>query len=491
MTLHNYAKSDAKSQKNAQYISDGKYGPALKWSKSQILSRGEALGMRDIPYTIHEGGELVHLSWKAYDIENIFSAQPELRNYLKYAQVVVMGIAKSRPDSSTVFDVEIVHYLKGIPYSNDFSVANMAQGHIGLVTDELSHTVSDGQLCVFFPSETYTQYRRAFPLDEAITEAEMDNTLRFESFPRMCEKEDGVFTFTKTGKDEKLLFKDDILKIAPPIVKDEAKPMDLALANSVMAINSWDIFTVNGFRSPRPLASLYIAGPDHVRDLQMICGPNLSGGQIINGKFIGGGLAHDIESLKQCKDRTNGSLGYHFSKNLKTGRFYGDRQTLYFESPDLDFIAKRADRGPRRYGWGPLYAMNSIEKCVLDHPNIGVNNYAGYGFNGKGGKAIYLTAEGTKFWNTCKPDYALTVKEVEHSLLFLIENTLEINLELEVIDPGVPNKAYLDVNANGIGLHVEPQWADKHRLKFEQLKARHPYLIVREEQFDEIILTAQ
>lgn len=494
-TLQNYSKSSAErsNPKRSNYdgsLYDEKYGSALNWSQKEILERGEAIAVRGIQTSYLKDGELVHISWNAPDIENIFDRPADLKNYITYAQTVVIGKAIARRDSSMIFDIDILHYLKGLPSEEGFSVTNAPQGHIGSVTDDMSHTLSDGMLCLFFPSEKYSTYRKAFPLSEFRND---DETLRFEVFPRMCEQEDGRFSFSQSGLNEDVLYKQDVLKLAPPIVKDDIRPKGLPLANSIMAINSWDILTVNGYRFPYPLASLDIATGHHIRDLQMICGPNLFTGQIIKGKYIRDwpGAA---DTSERCKESLPGTLGYYFSKNYLTGKFYGDRHTLYFDSPDLYFIAKRADRGPRQYGWGELYKMNSIEKCLLDHTGVGVDNYAGYGFvrsypNHR--VSIYLTEDGAKQWDTCKPKFPLEVTVVKHSLLFLIEKTDEINRRLMNIDSVKLRRANMDISSNAIALFVEPSWADEHREEFEKLKQEHSYLVVREEEPDVVVLTSQ
>jgi len=485
MRLQNYAKLDNSNSPLAQK----KYGPALNWSEEDMIMRGEAMAVRSLQHNYFEGGEIIHIGWNGPDIENIFDKPPNLQNYIKYAEFAVMGRAKARSDNPMLFDIEIEHNLQGIPFFENFTVTNAKQGHIGLVTDTMSHKLKDGQLCVFFPSETYTQYRQSVPVEQIEIS---DESLRYEIFPRMCEHQNGRFTFTSSGEDERILFKRDILQLAPPIVKDNTRPIGLPLTNSVAAINSWDILTVNGYRSPRPLATLSISRGTHHRDLKMICGPNLYGGQILNGKFKGG-WAQSLDHMALCKDRPRGRLGYEFSKSFRTGSFYGDRQTLYFDSPNLYFIAKRSDRKLKTGSWSDQYNMHDVERCAIDHPKIGVNHYGGYKFlldyPVKG--VLYLTEPGAKYWKDCKGDVPIELKVVNYNLALLIEKTDEINRRLKELDPKSGNQAYLDENENSIQLQVEPKWADNHREAFEALKEQHPYLAVKEEVFDVVILTSR
>lgn len=485
MRLQNYAKAD---NSHSRPIRE-KYGPALNWSEEDIISRGEAIAIRGIRSSYLEAGKFQYLGWNAPDIENIFDKPPNLQNYIKYTEFAVMGRAKARSDNPMLFDIEVEHNLQGIPFLDSFSVTNAKQGHIGLVTDTISHQLKDGQLCVFFPSETYTQYRKSFPLDKIEIS---DESLRYEIFPRMCEHQNGRFTFTSSGEDERILFKRDILQLARPIVKDNTRPIGLPLTNSVAAINSWDILTVNGYRSPRPLATLSISRGTHHRELKMICGPNLYGGQIIDGKYKSG-WAYSEETIRACKERPDAALGYAFSKSFQTGTFYGDRQTLYFDSPNLYFIAKRSDRKLKTGSWSDQYNMHDVERCAIDHPKIGVNHYGGYKFlldyPVKG--VLYLTEPGAKYWEDCKGDVPIELKVVNYNLALLIKKTDEINRRLKELDPKSGNQAYLDENTNSIQLQVEPKWADNHREAFETLKEQHPYLAVKEEIFDDVILTSK
>ncbi|MEP1231647.1 MAG: hypothetical protein ABJG88_13320 [Litorimonas sp.] len=485
MRMQNYAKSTSGSE----LIAQKKYEVALNWPEEEIISRGEAIAVRKLRHSYMENGEFVHVSWNGPDIENIFDKKPDLKNYIKYAEFAVLGRARARKDNPMLFDIEVEHNLAGIPFIDNFSVTNAAQGHIGLVRDDMSHQLRDGQFCVFFPSETYTKYRKAFPLTEFEVQ---DEKLLYEVFPRMCGQENGSFTFTSTAEGEALLFKEDILQLAPPIVRDNNRPVGLQLTNSVAAINSWDILTVNGYRFPRPIASLSISRGTHHRDLKMICGPNLYGGQILDGKYKGG-WAYSEDDIKHCKDRQNAAFGYAFSKNFQIGTFYGDRQTLYFDSPDLYFIAKRANRGLKTGAWSDQYNMHDVERCAVDHPKIGVERYGGYKFqhNYPVRGTLYLTEEGSKYWEDCKGFVPIDLEIVNYNLALLIEKTDEINWQLKELDAKSGNQAYLDENKNSIELQVEPKWADSNREAFERLKEQHPYLAVKEEVFGVVVLTGQ
>ena len=100
------------------------------------------------------------------------------------------------------------------------------------------------------------------------------------------------------------MFREDILELSLPIVKDSQKSTHLARANSIALRGEWDILTIDKDKLSQPYG--VINGTQNRTDVRLPCGPFL--------------------------------YGHHNS-----------------------------------------YKYLSVESCVLDHPHIGADKYAGYG----------------------------------------------------------------------------------------------------------------
>ena len=461
---------------------------AANWTANQMILRSEALAVRGVKNVSMSNGEYQNLSAMPETLNSFFDGRPDFRDYLNFSEITVMARAKARPDNNAIFDLEVLHRFKGFNLPSAISVTNVDQEHFGKVTDERAHKVADQQVCLFFLSSVYTKYRQAFPLTPPVS----DNALLLESFPRFCEQKNGKFTYTVTGENEPILFRGDILELSPPIVKDSQKPTHLARTNSIALRGEWDILTINDDKLIQPYG--VINGTQDRTNVRLPCGPFLYGAAIIvDGKYVSEyGDRYIQQHIEKTQKSCANTIGLDFAKSVLDGTFFADRQTVWFKGEHMSFIAKRSERAPSRYGHHNSYKYLSVEACVLDHPNIGANKYAGYGWFGSVPNhrvKFALVGDGEKYWKDCKPDYHVEMETVDYSLPFLDAKAVEVKSDVKPYG-GVMTGGHVNQQNNSVVVSVDPDWAKQNQIEIEALLKKHPYIELREDlPYDEIVLT--
>ena len=197
-----------------------KYALAAQWTPRQMIERAEALAIRGVPISVVHNNQYDQLYSQPELLNKFFEGRPDYRDYLAYSKLAVMARATERPDHSAIFDLDVMHRFKGWDPPQKIAVSNSDQEHFGVIKDAQAHKLRDGQVCLFFLSQTYTDYRRANPLNTEL----QDPSVMMESYPRFCEQENGRYSYTQSGEGEPLLFRDDILTLSPPIEKHTQRP---------------------------------------------------------------------------------------------------------------------------------------------------------------------------------------------------------------------------------------------------------------------------
>ena len=455
------------------------------WSPELMIPRAEALAARGITNAPipNSGYDYEYLSAKPEKLESLFSGRLDFSEYIGHSEIAIIAKVKQRSDRGNIFDLDVLHRFKGFNVPEQISITNNNQGHFGKITDDLSHHVKDGQVCLFFLSPTYTKYRQEFSLETSIE----DQHLMLEAFPRFCEQSNGHYAYSKTGQGEPLLTRRDILELYPPIKKDTTRPTYLKRTNSIALRGEWDILKINNDAFSRPYGTLSI---NQHNDIRISCGSHSYAGDIINGKFVS---KYPIENLKSCREK-NSFSNINLSQNYLEGTFYADRKTLWFDGPDISYIAKRSDKPPSTYGWNEWYKYLSVEACVLDHPNIGADKYAGLGWFGASAPQVFKFAfvgDGESYWEDCKPDYPVEVTTVDYSLPLLNAQVYEVKKDIAKYDQQYITGGWLHQQINSIVVSIDPDWAPDNQDIIKALKEKHPYIEWREDlPFDEIIVTA-
>ena len=464
-----------------------KYALAAQWTPQQMIERAKALAIRGVPLSVVHNDQYDHLTSQPELLNKFFDGRPDFRDYIAYSKLAVMARAAERPDQSGIFDLDVLHRFRGLDPPLMIAVSNLDQQHFGVIKDAQAHKLRDGQVCLFFLSQTYTDYRRADPLNTEL----QDPSVMMESYPRFCEQENGSYSYTQSGKGEPLLFRDDILTLSPPIEKHTQRPTHLPRTNNIAMRGEWDILIINDDKFGEPYGTLSVT--QNIIDLIMPCRPNIYGGySVVDGRLVSDYSGRYIEDQlnaygKSCLN----TPGHSLAKSLLSGTFYGDRKTIWFDGPHISFIAKRADRTSLKYGGSKYLA---VEACLLDHPNIGANKYAGFGwFNRVPNHQIQfsLTKDGEKYWNDCKPDYPIEVATVKYSLAFLEAKLQTVKADIKPYDSQFITGGWVQQQLNAIVVSIDPDWAKDNQEIIKRLEEKHPYIEWREDlPFDEIIVTA-
>ena len=462
--------------------------PAAQWTPWQMIERAEALAIRGVPISVVHNNQYDQLYSQPELLNKFFEGRPDFRDYLAYSKLAVMARATERPDHSAIFDLDVLHRFKGLDPPQKIAVSNADQEHFGVIKHAQAHKLRDGQVCLFFLSQAYTDYRRADSLNTEL----QDPSIMMESYPRFCEQENGRYSYTQSGEGEPLLFKEDILTLSPPIKKYSQRPIYLPRTNNIAMRGEWDILVINDDKFSDPYGTLSVT--HNIIDLIMPCRPNIYGGHnVVDGKFVSNYSERYIEDqLKAYGKSCLNTPGHSLAKSLLSGTFYGDRETIWFNGPYISFIAKRADRTSSKYGGSKYLA---VEACLLDHPNIGPDKYAGFGWFGRVPNhrmQFSLTEDGEEYWNDCKPDYSVDVTTVSYNLPFLEAKLQDIKTDIMSYDSQYIVQSGINQQTNSILVNMDPNWAKDNQDIIKRFTDKHPYIEWREElPFDEIIVTAQ
>ena len=477
------ARSDKKRGKD--------YGPEISWTDKNILEWSEAAAIRGIRNGTPKNITYDYLSKSTKRLGRLFEGQTYLQDYIERSEWPLIARATSRADNDALFDLEILNRFTAFDVPEKISVTNISQGHFGPDMDAQSHKVKDGDICLFFLSPTYTRYRHVFPLEDEIT----DPHVRLEAFPRFCEQKNGRYTRTLSGAGEPVLFRADILEIYPPVTQNTQRPTHLPKTNNIAMRGEWDIVQIDDDRLGVPIG--YLSINEHRTDLRLSCMPNLYGTKtIIDGRFISDyDFRYINDQIRKAPHFCANSPGNKFAKSMKDGTFYGDRQTIWFKGPHISFIAKRTSRAPSKRGWHNSYKYLSVEACLLDHPNIGADKYAGFGWVGRvpnHSVKFSLVGDGGDYWTDCKPDYELGFVTVDHTLPFLEAKAQEIKADIAQYGTQHITGGWVNQRKNSIAVNVEPEWAKDNQPVINQLKQKYPYIELEETlEFDEVLVTSE
>ena len=465
---------------------DDKNALAAQWTRRQMTERAEALAIRGLPLKVVHNNQYDHLSNQPELLNKFFEGSPDFRDYLAYSSLAVMARAVERSDRDRVFDLEILHRFKGPIPSNKIAVSNVDQEHFGVIKRAQAHKLSDGQICLFFLSPTYTEYRRIASRYRELN----DPSVMMESFPRFCEQENGRYTFTKSGDGEPPLFRDDILTLSPPVKKHTQRPTHLPRTNILAMRGEWDVFVIDDDKFSKPYGVLSVAG--YSLHLNTPCSiPHSFAHYIMDGKFRddysylrGTKIPELLKTVdKTCLD----TPGNNYTKSFLDGTFYGDRKTIWFEGPYISFIANRSDRLSSPI-WSRKYL--AVEACILDHPKIGADKYWGYKRfkSDSNPEAIFtLAGDGIDHWNDCKPEYPVEVETVKYGLIFLEAKALEIKADISAYSSEDITGGRVKRKTNSIDVRVNPDWARKNQDIIKRLTDKHPYIEWREDLIPDVI----
>lgn len=457
---------------------------AAQWTPPQMIERAEALAIRGVPLSVVHNDQYDHLTSQPELLNKFFDGRPDFREYIAYSKLAVMARSLERPDQSGIFDLEVMHRFKGLDPPQKIAVTNFDQEHFGVIKHAQAHKVSDGQVCLFFLSQAYTDYRRANPLNTELH----DPSIIMESYPRFCEQKNGRYSYTQSAKGEPLLFRDDILTLSPPIERHTQRPTHLPRTNNIAMRGEWDILIIDDDRFAEPYGTLSVT--QNIIDLTMPCRPNIYGGHhIVNGQLMSDyGGRHIQDQLKKYGKGCLNTPGHNLAKSLFAGTFYGDRETIWFDGPYMSFIAKRAERVSSKYGWNKYL---TAEFCLLDHPKVGAEEYAGFGHIGSFPNHWFgfaLVGDGVDYWEDCKPDDSTGVRTVSYSLTFLEAKLQDIKTDIISYDSQFILQSGINQQTNSILINMDPNWAKDNQDIIKRLTDKHPYIEWREElPFDEIL----
>ena len=432
-------------------------------------------------------------------LDRLMTGPIRFSDYLALSENVIMAKVGEPVPNATVlwsgpgaFFLSEEQPLNSIPPTGPIAVKNASSAH--------DIALNKGKECVFFLSPTLTKYQRAYPAN--IFPAEMPKDVIAQAFDPYCTNGDDIFTLrTQIGGDESLT-RSEILKLSNPLKKTISRSTSLPPLNNAEVIGVWDIFEIDNYRAQKPLGRLSI----FLQHISMeLAGRDISNyGYIIDGKYHG--QSRWISSYAGLTPAEL-TIWKAFEQSLASGTFFGNRQIINLRSDGFNFVAERsATKESKSNAVNKLLGNDkvlAVEQCLLDHPKVGPQNYAGLYVLGSARYARFMVIPGSESnFRDCtnNPDFQATTrtysiggdlsyepKSISHSILDLTRASAAAH-DL-ITQPGVKMSGGLRVTENEFQLTVEPKWADKNRNRLEKIMILYPALSVTEGVVDEIVLT--